>query len=334
MPGPGPRNSITDVEGIGVGNAEDRERLTGVTVVLPDEPAVAAVDVRGGGPGTRETEALGPFNTVERVHAVALSGGSAFGLEAAGGVMDWLAEQGRGYQVLGHRVPIVPAAVIFDLAFGPDQAPVPGPWRRLGYDAARAVGCDFTLGNAGAGLGATAGPLKGGLGTASWQGDGCTVGALAVVNSYGSAVMPDGETLWAWWVESNGEFGGQTPPARSGPIYAERPFDGTHGAADPGANTTLVVVATDAALDRAQTGRLALMAQDGLARALRPVHTPLDGDTVFAISTGARTIADPVDDLTRLGAIAADVAARAIARGVCEAEPLAGWPAYRSRFQT
>jgi D-aminopeptidase len=204
---PGPRNAITDVDGIAVGNAEDRAARTGVSVVVPSRPTVAAVDVRGGAPGTRETDLLRPENTVERVDAVVLSGGSAHGLEAAGGVAAALAVQGKGFEVLGHRVPIVPAAILFDLANGGDKAwGDEAPYRTLGRAALQAAGGALEIGNAGAGYGATAGGLKGGLGTASLVDDeGCTVGALVAVNSYGSVLMPGGPHFWAWPFERNGE---------------------------------------------------------------------------------------------------------------------------------
>lgn len=320
---PGPRNSITDVAGIFVGNAEDAALTTGATAVIPETPAIAACDVRGGGPGTRETDALGPLGTVEVVHGLALSGGSAYGLDAAGGVMDWLREQGRGFAVGGAVVPIVPAAIIFDLAIGGPKDWQTPPWWRLGREAAAAAGPDFALGNAGAGLGAKAGGLKGGLGTASFVAGGVTVGALAVANPLGSVVMPGGRTPWAWWLEQAGEWGSVEPPA--GP-----PATLDHGfAGEARANTTLVVVATDARLTRAQAGRIAAMAHDGFARAIRPVHAPLDGDTVFVLSTGRAGPPADLAALSRIGMLAADCVARAITRGVVEAAPLAGLPAWR-----
>ncbi len=321
---PGPRNSFTDVPGILVGNAEAPGLTTGATAVIPEHPAIAAVDVRGGGPGSRETEALAPESTVVEVHGIALAGGSAYGLDAAGGVMHWLRGQGRGLRIAGAVVPIVPGAIIFDLATGGPKEWDHPPWWELGYQAARAAGADFALGNAGAGLGATAGRLKGGLGTASVTWDGLTVGALAVVNPMGSVLIPGSRTFWAWPFELADEFGGQTPPDAP-PADLDHDF----AASPPGANTTLAVIATDAKLTRAQAKRVACMAHDGFARAIRPVHSPLDGDTVFVLATGAIALADPVGDLARLGMLAADCAARAITRGVYEAAPLAGWPAYR-----
>jgi L-aminopeptidase/D-esterase-like protein len=320
---PGPRNSITDVAGILVGNAEAPDLVTGTTAVIPDRPVLAAVDVRGGGPGTRDVETLDPASTVQELHGVVLSGGSAYGLDAAGGVMHWLRQQDRGFAIGGTVVPIVPAAIIFDLSTGGPKDWDHPPWWELGYKAAAAAGEEFALGNAGAGLGARAGRLKGGLGTASAVWEGITVGALAVANPVGSAVIPGTRTFWAWPFEMANELGGQTPPKA---VPEPLPYDFDRA---PGSSTTLVVIATDAELTRPQAKRVALMAHDGLARAIRPVHSPLDGDTVFVLATGERPLADPVAGLAQLGMIAADCAARAIARGVYEARALAGWPAYR-----
>jgi L-aminopeptidase/D-esterase-like protein len=322
--GPGPRNLITDVAGLRVGNAGDTEQMSGVTVVLPDRPAIAAVDVRGGGPGTRETDALDPAALVERIDAVVLSGGSAFGLEAASGVTAWLAARGRGFPVGEARVPIVPAAILFDLPtdFRNDPADLPS-WRALAEQACAAAGEDFALGNAGAGLGATAGALKGGLGSASAV-DGFSVGALAAANPAGSVVMAGQQTMWAWALEQDDELGGQRPPAGGVGLEPDLP-----ASLRPGANTTLVVVATDAALTRGQAQRVAIMAQDGIARAIRPAHTPFDGDTVFVLATGAGDPPGPAE-IARIGALAADCTSRAIARGVYQAEPARGLPSWRS----
>ena len=326
----GPRNAITDVPGVRVGNADDADVRSGVTVIVPDQPAVAAVDARGGGTGSRETELLDPAATVEECHAIVLSGGSAYGLDAAGGVMTRLREHGRGLAVGDAIVPIVPAAILFDLLNGGDKewgdAP---PYRDLGYAAAAAASDEFALGNAGAGLGATAGPLKGGLGSASVvHEDGVTVGALAVVNCLGSVLMPDSPTFWAWPFERDGEFGSQAPPPADLPRDLEYAFD-----VPTGASTTLAAVATDAALTKAQAKRVAIMAQDGLARAIRPVHTPLDGDTLFVLSTGARPLGEPLVDIPRIGMLAADCVARAIARGVYEADGVGDHPGYQDRYR-
>lgn len=328
------RNLITDVPGIRVGHAGDPRLGSGATAIIFDEPAVAAGDLRGGGPGTRESALLDPAMTIERIDAVAFAGGSAFGLDAASGVMAWLAEQGRGFAVRGARVPIVPAAILFDLLNGGDKnwGRYP-PYREFGYQAAASAKTEFALGSAGAGLGANCVNLKGGIGSASaLTADGFTVGALAAVNPTGSVVVGDGPHFWAAAFEQSKEFGGHGFPA-SIPSAALEPR--TKGGVRE--NTTLVVVATDAALSKAQARRLAMMAQDGLARAIYPVHTPLDGDIVFAAATGKKPLADPVLALSAIGAIAANVVARAIARGVYEASPLpfpGAMPAYRDKFKS
>lgn len=332
MTATGPRNLITDVASILVGNAEDERARTGVTVVLPEARAVAAVDVRGGAPGTRETDALAPAGLVQEIDALVLSGGSVYGLDAASAVTAWLGARGRGYTLRGAETvaPIVPAAILFDLANGGDKAwSEAPPYAALGRRAIEAAAREFRLGNAGAGRGARAGALKGGLGSASASTpDGVTVGALAAVNSFGSVLVPGTRTFWAWPFERAGELGGQTPPA--GPIGdLELPADTKLGAAGR-ANTTLGVVACDADLTRLEAERVALMAQDGLARAIRPVHTPFDGDIVYALATGKRALAEPrALSVLAIGALAADCLARAIARGVYEARAEGGSPAYR-----
>lgn len=321
---PGARNLITDVSGIAVGQAEDARTRTGVTVILPDERAVAAVDVRGGGPGTRETDALAADTLVEAADAIVLSGGSVYGLAAADGVTVWLGARGRGFGLApgAPSAPIVPAAILYDLANGGDkgwgEAP---PYRDLGTQAVAAAGRDFVLGTAGAGAGAMAGRLKGGTGSASVAADAWTVGALAAVNSFGSVVAPGGRAFWAAPFEIGEEFGGV-------PLAGARAAPDDWGLAkrEPGVrtSTTLAVVATDAALTPAEARRVAVMAQDGMARAIRPVHAPFDGDAVFVLSTGRRALPEPRPfALTVLGAAAADCLARAIARGVYEATP---WP--------
>jgi L-aminopeptidase/D-esterase-like protein len=325
----GPRNLITDVPGILVGQAEEHVCISGSTVVLAEAPAAASVDVRGGAPGSRETELLAAGTLVERIDAIVLSGGSAFGLDAAAGVMDGLAAAGRGFAVGSAMVPIVPAAILFDLGF-PDRRAWTGepPYRALGRQAVAAAGKDFVLGNAGAGLGATSGRLKGGLGSASLVlTGGPTVGAIVAVNSWGAVVRPDCGRLWAADLALAGEIDRQPTPEA-----ALDPDDFSQcGTAIPVANTTIAVVATDAALDKGGCRRLAIMAQDGLARAIRPVHTPFDGDTVFALSTGT---GPPVDNavLAKLGSAAADCLARAVMRAVLAAEPLGGFPSWRQRW--
>jgi L-aminopeptidase/D-esterase-like protein len=325
-PVPGPRNLITDVLGLKVGQAHDLQARTGVTVILPDDRAVCACDVRGGAPGTRETDALAPGTLVEAIDAIVLSGGSVYGLAAADAVVAWLGARGRGYGMAQGvpPSPVVPAAILFDMANGGDkvwgEAP---PHRALGRAAVEAAGAEVALGSAGAGCGAMAGTLKGGLGSASAvTADGFTVGAIVAVNCWGSVVAPGGRTFWAAPYEIAGEFGGLGAAGlAAGP--------GDWGLAKRGGetrNTTIACVATDAVLTPAQAKRLAVMAQDGLARAIRPVHAPFDGDVVFALSTGRRPLGeDPNLTLARLGDLAADTLARAVARGVYEARPPAGW---------
>ncbi|WP_421937280.1 P1 family peptidase [Phenylobacterium sp.] len=321
-PGPGPRNLITDVPGLTVGQAHDAAARTGVTVILPDDRAVAACDVRGGAPGTRETDALSPENLVDAVDAIVLSGGSVYGLGAADGVVAWLGARGRGYGMVGGipKSPVVPGAILFDMANGGDKLwGEDPPHRELGKRAVAVADLDIALGTAGAGYGAMAGGLKGGTGSVSAvTADGYTVGAIVAVNSWGSVIAPGGRTFWAAPFELDGEFGGLGPAGlRAGPDEwgsAKRPSEAR--------NTTIACVATDAILTPAQAKRVAVMAQDGFARAIRPVHAPFDGDVVFAMSTGRRPVNDEYA-LARLGALAADTLARAIARGVFEAKP---WP--------
>jgi len=314
-----PRNLITDVSGLRVGQASDAKLGSGVTTVVFDAPVVASVDVRGGGPGTRETALLDPAQTVEGIAAIVLSGGSAFGLDSASGVQALLREQGRGFRIRDAVVPIVPGAIMFDLLNGGDKdwGRYP-PYRELGYQAAQAAGSDFKLGSAGAGLGATTATLKGGVGSASaTTRDGITIGAIVVVNAVGTTTIGDGPHFWAAPFEQNKEFGGRGWPTQ---ISSDDLIIRAKGG--PQENTTVAVIATDAKLNKAQCNRLAVMAQDGLARAIYPVHTPLDGDVVFGAATGAKTLADPFYGLAELGMVAANVMARAIARGVYEATAL------------
>ncbi|BBX30011.1 P1 family peptidase [Mycolicibacterium alvei] len=329
--------SITDVGGILVGHHHRIDPdvslgsgwASGSTVVLAPPGTVGAVDGRGGAPGTRETDLLDPINTVRHVDAVVLTGGSAYGLAAADGVMTWLEEQGRGVAMDGGVVPIVPAAVIFDL-------PVGGwanrPTAEFGYAAAQAASTEFALGTVGGGVGARAGVLKGGVGTASVTLDcGVTVGALVVLNAAGDVVDP--ATGLPWMTRLTAQFGLTAPPADQLAAYAD-----LHTELSP-LNTTIAVVATDAALSPAGCRRVAVAAHDGLARTIQPCHTPIDGDTVFALATGAVTV-DPDDKtpvamspetalVTRVGAAAADVLARAVLVGLLAAEPVAGIPTYR-----
>ncbi|MEP9353242.1 P1 family peptidase [Xanthobacter sp. KR7-65] len=315
------RNLITDVPGLRVGNATDLHIGTGVTVVLCEEPAVAAVDVRGGGPGTRETDLLDPAATVERVDAIALSGGSAFGLDAASGVMAGLAAQGRGFAVGTARVPIVPGAILFDLLNGGDKGwEGHPPYLRLGRDALNAADIDFALGSVGAGTGCTTATVKGGLGSASaLAASGHVVGAVVAVNAAGSPLYGNGPQLRAAPYERDGEFGGLGLPTTLAADEAVHPH--LKGGIARFA-TTIAVVATDAVLTPVQARRFAIMAQNGLALSLFPVHTPLDGDVVFALATGRRPLDVPLPDLARLGALASVVLARAVARAIFAARRL------------
>lgn len=325
MAGKGPHNDITDVPGIGVGSAVDRAVRTGVTVVMPEAPAIVAGDVRGGGPGTRETDLLDPSTLVDRADAIVLAGGSSYGLAAADGAAAVLGARGRGFR-LAERAgvppsPIVPAAILYDLANGGNKNwGEDPPYRMLGLEAAKAVSDSPVLqGRAGAGFGANAGAEAGGLGSASFiTDDGFIVGALVAVNSFGSVRRPGSRAFWAAPFELGHEFGGPFENAASGGGVADLPPDTKLAAAAARANTTIGVVAVNAALTPGEARRLAIMAQDGLARAIRPAHGPTDGDVIFALATGAKAAGDPLT-LTRLGSIAADCVARAIARAVYEA---------------
>ncbi|MFC4272123.1 P1 family peptidase [Sneathiella chungangensis] len=325
---PGTKNLITDVDGIKIGNAEDEDVMTGVTAIVPDNAAVAGVDVRGGGPGTRETEALNPDCLVERVDAVVLSGGSVYGLEAAAGAVMALAKLGRGFQMKVIRVPIVPSAVLFDLgnAGNKEWGDMP-PYRRLGMAAVETAGDDFALGNIGAGYGAAAGRIKGGLGSASLiSADGVQVGAVFAVNPVGSVVIPGTRHFWAWSFEQDGEYGGFGPPEFQGDMPLDIPAESRLAE-----NTTIGVVATNVTLTKSEAKRIAIMAHDGLARAIRPVHTPFDGDSIFAISTEKKELSEPRPfGVAKIGAMAADCVARSVARAVYNARSLGGVPGFMS----
>lgn len=331
----GARNLITDVAGLAVGQAEDGRARTGVTVLLGDAPMKAASDIRGGAPGTRDVFGLETVPLVDSVDAVVLSGGSAFGLDAASGVQAYLREHGRGFRIAPDLppAPIVSGTILFDLANGGDKEwGAEPPYRALGRSAAENAGLDFALGNAGAGLGALAGAYKGGLGSASSvTEDGFTVGALVAVNSVGSPLIPGTDAFWAWPFEQDGEFGGRMPKGRID-TELDLPAD-MKGAVRPAANTTIAVIATDAELTTLELRRVAIMAHDGLARAIRPAHSPFDGDIVTVVSTARRKIVEPrAIELLRLGNMAADCLSRAIARGVYEAATLGPFKSYRDTF--
>jgi L-aminopeptidase/D-esterase-like protein len=331
------RNLITDVPGLRIGHAEDARLASGVTVALFDEPAVASVAVGGGAPAGRDQECLEPDRTVERIDAIVLSGGSGFGLDAASGVQAWCRENGRGLPVRGTIVPITPSAILFDLLNGGDKDwGLYPPYRELGYravaHAASEAGLSPALGTIGGGYGATTFDLKGGVGSASAvTSSGHVVGALAVVNSIGSTVVAGGPFFWAAPFEEGAEFGGRGFPPRITPEMRRLAWKG-----GPDPATTLALVATDAVLTKAEAKRLAIIAQGGLAKALRLSFASRDGDTVFAASTGRRPLGTG-EDFIELAATAADCLARAVARGVYEATALpfpGALPAWGDLFGT
>ena len=322
MTGTGQRNLITDVAGLSVGNASDAGLNSGVTAILCDPPATAAVQVLGGAPGTRETDLLEPHNTVETVNGLILSGGSAFGLDAASGAQALLREQGKGFAVGSHRIPIVPAAILFDLVNGGDKDwGRYQPYRELGYQAAAAAASDFAIGTAGAGFGALTATVKGGLGSASvLTAGGHMIGAVVAANPVGSATVGSTRHFWAAPFEIGSEFGGLGLPS---PLPADTAALRIkfRELARGGANTTIAVIATDAVLTKAEAKRLAIAAHAGFARAIWPSHTPFDGDLVFALATGASGRKPAPDEFLDLCAAAAATMSRAIARGVHAATP-------------
>lgn len=326
------KNLITDVPGVLVGNAHDTRLASGVTVALLENPAAVSCAVLGGAPGSRESALFEPEMMAPSVDALVLSGGSAFGLDAASGVQAWLRERGRGFAVGPARVPLVGQAICFDLLNGGDKdwGRYP-PYRDLGYAAAEAAGLDFALGTVGGGLGATTVNLKGGLGSASAvTPSGFLVGALAVVNAIASAVVGDGPHFWAAPYEHGDEFGSLGFPHRITPEMQCLAWKGHQQL-----GSTIAIVATDAHLTKAMAKRLSLAAHGGLHKALRFAHALTDGDTVFAVATGRATQAVEVRGIVEIGAIAADCLARAIARGVYEATALPcapAHPAWRDRF--
>ncbi len=315
-------DSITAIDGLTVGHWTDAEAATGCTVVLCPDGAVASIDVRGGAPATRETDLLRPGNLVERVHAFLLSGGSAHGLDAATGVMRWLEEHGRGYPVTSGVVPIVPAACLYDFSIGRSEV---RPGADAGYAACEAADKNPASGSVGAGAGATVAKargieraLKGGVGSAAERtASGISVGALVAVNCWGEVVDPESGTVIAGpRGEAPGSFESTMEILRKSPPLSPFTRD----------NSTIGIIATDAVLTKEQAGRLAVIAQTGLARCIRPVHTPVDGDLIFALATcrnGTST------DVLQLGALAARAVERAVLRAIQEASALGGTPSVR-----
>ncbi len=333
---PGPHNSITDIKGLKVGNAQDDNLKSGVTVLLCDEPMIASVAVHGGGPGTRDTELLSPENSVEAVDALVLSGGSAFGLDAASGVQAYLREFGRGFAVGPVNVPIVPQAILFDLINGGDKnwGKYP-PYRELGFNAASNAATTFETGTFGAGSGALVAGLKGGLGTASVKLEsGITIAALFAVNALGSPLICNTHHFHAALFEQNNEFGGHGLPSSmpENPDVLNIKF---REQASDVSNTTIGILATDAILTKAQAKRLAIAAHDGIARALYPAHTPFDGDLVFSLASGTSKVIPDANDWTDMSGHAANVTARAIANGIYAATKAENdlFPTYRGKFQ-
>lgn len=325
----GPTNGLTDVPGLLVGHYSDLEAASGVTVIMCPEGAVAGVDVRGSAPGTRETDLLDPINLAEQIQAVVLTGGSVFGLATADGVVRRLAEKGWGFPLAGgYTAPLVPAAALFDLGRGKEYAPPIGPeWGAAAYDAASAG--QFATGCVGAGTGAVSGGIKGGLGTASEiLENGLTIAAIVAVNSLGSVINPSTGLIWERGTEFDGEFG------ELGRFAVQLP-----NAVNPGAasNTTIGVVATDAILSKPQAKKIAQMAQDGLARAVRPAHTMFDGDTIFCMAVGPKELPSTpgffafphAQALNELGRAAADCMTRAIIHAILSAHTLYGFTAFR-----
>lgn len=324
---PGPRNLITDVAGLRVGNAQDARLKSGVSVLTADAPFTASVHVMGGAPGTRETDLLAPDKSVAAVDALVLAGGSAFGLDACSGVMDGLRAAGRGFRLGAAIIPIVPGAILFDLLNGGDKDWRDNPYRGLGLAAFAAAADTFALGTAGAGTGALSAMHKGGLGSASCVlDDGTIVGALVAANPMGSVTTPGERHFWAAPFEQGDEFGGIGPGRASGlgALGRTRRMQSMLEQMRERANTTIAIVATDARLTKAQCQRMAVAAHDGIARAVVPCHSPFDGDLVFSVATGARDLADPDRGLAEIGHAASVCLARAIARAVFLARPEPG----------
>jgi L-aminopeptidase/D-esterase-like protein len=320
---PGKRNLITDVQGIRVGNAHDEAFKTGTTALICEKPSIASCHVMGGAPGTRDTDLLAPENTVAEIDALFLSGGSAFGIDAGTGIQAELRKQGRGFDVAGQKIPIVPGAILFDMINGgnKDWGEYP-PYRELGNLAARNASDSFSLGSEGAGHGALVAQIKGGLGSASTVlANGITIGALVAVNALGSPLIGNQGHFRAAAFERDDEFGGLGIPDRL-PQDADHLNIKFRETLQPATNTTIAIIATDASLTKSEAKRLAVAAHDGFARALWPAHTPLDGDLIFSVATGTNSKPAGMNDWIDLCALASSTMSRAIARGIYEARPI------------
>lgn len=322
---PGPKNLITDVPGLLVGNAQDDNLKSGATVLTSDARFTASVHVMGGAPGTRETDLLAPDKSVAQIDALTLSGGSAYGLDACSGVVDGLRAANRGFRVGSAIIPLVPGAIIFDLLNGGEKGWGENPYRALGRAAFKAAGAQFALGSVGAGTGALTAMIKGGLGSASLSiGSEIMVGALVAANPMGSVTTPGERHFWAAPFEIDGEFGGLGPDPTPGLGRQVESRKLQAMGQLSGANTTIAIVATNAQLTKAECQRVAIAAHDGIGRATVPAHSPGDGDLVFAVSTGETPLAKAERDLTMIGHAAAVCLSRAIARGVYHATPAPG----------
>ena len=330
----GKKNLITDVDGILVGNAHNEKVATGCTVITPIEGSMASADVRGGAPGTREVGALNPYNLIDTVDSIVLSGGSTWGLEAASSVANYIGATGRGYKPSSEakNIPMIPGAILYDLANGgyKDWNKKP-PYSELGIQAASKISNNIELGNFGAGYGAKAGSLKGGLGSASFiLDDGIQVGGLFAVNSYGSTVNSETGQFWSATDEYNDEFGNKGVPSYS----PSNPLSGTANQETlPGQNTTIGVVATNVKLDSRAAKRIAIMAHSGMSRAIRPIHSPVDGDVIFVLSTGTLDKELNLNDINIIGELGARVCSRSIARGVYEAKSILGMTSWKEKYE-
>ena len=329
----GKNNLITDVDNILVGNAQNEKVGTGTTVLIPPEGSTASADVRGGAPGTREVGALNPYNLVDTVDAIVLSGGSAWGLESASSAANYIGKTGRGFKTSDNikNVPMVPAAILFDLNNGGDKnwGDTP-PYNKLGIEATSKASTKFKLGNIGAGYGAKAGSLKGGLGSASFENaEGLKVGGLFAVNSFGSVVNSETGQFWAASDELNNEFGGMGAPQ-------DLPEDilagSTIGHALEKSNTTIGIVATNAKLDSKTAKRIAIMSHTGMARAIRPIHTPVDGDVIFVVSTNTFDRELTYREINEIGELGARVCSRSISRAIYEAEKLYEMKSWKDKY--
>lgn len=329
----GPHNALTDIKGLRIGHAIEVDIKTGTTIIRCDVPTIASVKVLGGAPGTRDIALLEPENTVETINAIALSGGSAFGLDAAGGAQEILRAEGKGFSIGPHVVPIIPSAILFDLINGGNKDwGDASPYRALGIEATKNAKTQCTIGSVGAGFGALTATLKGGLGSASTVMDnGVTIAALVAVNALGSATIGNTKHFWAHPFEIGDEFGGYGAPKGNPSIGLPIKFRDQQST---GSNTTIGIIATDAQISKAACKRLAIAAHDGFARALWPSHTPLDGDLIFGLATGTTKIAPNDHDWIDMSAIAASTMARAIARGVYAASTMDRdiLPSWQSQF--